>query len=42
LKSDFELSFNPKGFFTEFGTPISLTMGPFKKPPEKHLKDMAF
>jgi hypothetical protein len=32
----------PQGFFAWFGTAISLTTGPFKKRPGKHLKDMAF
>jgi hypothetical protein len=30
------------GFFAWFGTSISLTTGPWKKPPGKHLKDTAF
>jgi hypothetical protein len=32
--------FYPKGFFVSFGTAISLTTGPFKKPPGNYLKYM--
>jgi hypothetical protein len=37
----FKVYFYPKGFFAWFRTAISLTTGPFKKPPGKHLKDRA-
>jgi hypothetical protein len=38
----FSLYFYPKRRFALFRTAISLAAGPFKRPPGKHLKDMAF